>query len=503
MKLTVERLPESQVRLDIAADETEFAEAMAKAYRKVSREIQVPGFRKGKAPRHIVERLYGREVFVEEANRGLMDDLYRKALSEADVIPVGDPEVEFVAAEPLEFKVTVPVYPTVDPGDYASVRVEPEDASVEESQVDEVVERLRRQSSPWVEPAEPRKPKEGDQVTVDLTLTGEDGEPFQDPIEDAVFVLGESQLFEPLRAAIEELNVGESTDVTMAFDEDDESAAERLRGKVITYHVTLKSVKERELLPLDDEFAKTYAEEESLEALRTAIRNDLHQAKTTEVRNGVVNKIVEKIAEGATVEIPAPMIDDAVTEEIGRMRQRLQYQRTTLESYLRSTGQTEEELREELRPAVTTRLRNSLILREIAEREGIEVSDADLDREIEEITAGAPNADQLRQVYAGDRYMRTVIRNDLFDRRLTDRLIEIATEGRGAVINGYVAPPRSEAAEAEAASDGAGAEAESAEGAEAAEATADVVGETNEAEVVGESAEPESSAGADEAAAEQ
>jgi trigger factor len=447
VKLTVERLPESHVRLDIAADETEFSAAMDKAYRKVSREIQIPGFRKGKAPRNIIERMYGREIFIEEAHRGLMDDLYRQALQEADVTPVGDPEVEFVTAEPLEFKVTLPIYPTADPGDYAAVRAEPRDASIEESQVDEVIERLRKSSSPWVDPAEPRKPTEGDQVTVDLTLTGEDGEPFQDPIEDAVFVLGESQLFEPLRSAIEDLNVGESTNVTMAFEEDDEAAAERLRGKAITYGVTLKSVKERELLPLDDEFAKTYAEEESLESLRTAIRNDLHLGKTNEVRSAVTNEIIEKIGEGATVEIPAPMIDDAVTEEVGRMRQRLQYQRTNLESYLRAQGQTEEELKVELRPTVSTTLRNSLILRAISEREGIEVSDEDLEREVEEIVSGAPNAEQLRTVYSGDRYMRTVLRNDLFDKRLTDRLIEIATEGRGAVINGYVAPPRSEATE--------------------------------------------------------
>jgi trigger factor len=448
VKLTVERLPESHVRLDIAAEETEFNTAMDKAYRKVSREIQVPGFRKGKAPRHIIERLYGRGIFIEEAHRGLMDDLYRQALQEADVTPVGDPEVEFVNAEPLEFKVTVPVYPTAEPGDYASVRVEPRDASIDESQVDEVIERVRQSSSPWVDPAEPRKPIEGDQVTVDLTLAGEDGEQFQEPIEDAVFVLGESQLFEPLRAAIEELNVGESSDVTMVFEEDDESAAERLRGKAITYGVTLKSVKQRELLELDDEFAKTYAEEESLESLRTAIRNDIHQGKTNETRQAVIAEIVEKIGEGATLEIPAPMIDDAVTEELGRMRQRLQYQRTSLEAYLRAQNQTEEELKAELRPTVAANLRNSLVLRAIAEREGIEISDEDLDNEVEGIVSGAPNEEQLRKVYSGDRYMRTVLRNDLFDKRLTDRLIEIATEGREPVINGYVAPPKSEATDA-------------------------------------------------------
>jgi len=442
VKLTVERLPESHVRLDIAADDSEFAEAMEKSYRKVSREIQVPGFRKGKAPRHIIERMYGREIFIEEAHKGLMDDLYRKALAESEVIPVGDPEVEYVTAEPLEFKVTIPVYPTIDPGNYADVRVDSIDAAIEEMQVDEVIERLQLRSSPWVDISESRKPAEGDQVTVDLTLTGEDGEGFQEPIEDAVFIIGESQLFEPLRAAIEDLNIGETGDVTIAFEEDDEAAAERLRGKAITYGVMLKSIKMRELLTLDDEFAKTYAEEDSMEALRTAIRNDLHQGKTNESRSEVINTITEKIAEGATIELPAPMIDDAVGEELNRVKQRLSYQRTTLEAFLRANGQSEEEFKEEIRPGVATRLKHSLILREIAEREKIEVTDADIEAEIDGITAGAPNADQMRTVYSGDRYMRTVLRNDLFDKRLTDFLIETATEGRGAVTNGFVAPPK-------------------------------------------------------------
>jgi trigger factor len=405
--------------------------------------VAVPGFRKGKAPRHIIERLYGREVFIEEAHKGLMDDLYRQAIKEADVVPVGDPDVEFVNAEPLEFKVVIPVYPTAEPGDYASVRVEPLDASIEESEVDEVIESLRVQTSPWVDITEARKPVEGDQVTVDLKLTGEDGEPFQDPIEDAVFVIGESQLFEGLRTTIEDLQIGESGDVTIAFDDDDQAAAERLRGKAITYNVTLKAIKVRELHELDDDFAKTYGEKETFAELREAVRNDLHQRKTNQQRNEVVNSIIEKIGEGASIEIPAPMIDEAVQEEVGRMRQRLSYQRTTLEAYLRASDQTEDELKEELRPAVTQRLKNSIVLREVAEREGIQVDESDVEQEIDLIIADAPNAEQMRSVYSGDRYMRTVLRNDLFDRRLTDRLIEIATEGRGAVLNGYVAPESS------------------------------------------------------------
>lgn len=437
MKLTVERLPESQVRLDIAADEAEFASAVEKAARKVARDVQMPGFRKGKVPRSMIERMFGREVFLEEAHKLIMDDLYRQALTQEELVPVGPPEVEVTEPDPIAFSVVVSVYPTVDPGDYAAVRVEPGDAAVLDEEIAEVIDRLQKTSSPWVDPAEPRTPREGDQVTLDLAMATEDGEPFQDPVEDAVFVLGESQLFPGLRELVETLEVGGSGTTTISFAEDDEEATERLRGQTLVYTVTLKGLKERELLEIDDEFASSYAGEPTVEALRTAIARDLHQGKTTEVRSGVVNAITDQIAEQATIEVPTPMVDDALDEEMNRVRQRLQMQRTSLESYLRAQDQTEEELREELRPAVAKRLRNSLILRAIAEKEGIEVADEDIDAEVETIVAGAPNEEQLRKVYGGDRYMRTVLRNELYDQRLTDRLIELATEGRGAVLNAF------------------------------------------------------------------
>jgi trigger factor len=143
VKVTIERIPESQVRLEIAAEPEEQNEAIEKAYRKVAREVVIPGFRKGKAPRAMVERYFGREMVVDEANRSLMDDLYRKAIEQEDLVPVGDPELDSIEPDPLQFTVTVPVYPTVDPGDYLSVRVEPADAALEEGAVDEVLDGLR------------------------------------------------------------------------------------------------------------------------------------------------------------------------------------------------------------------------------------------------------------------------------------------------------------------------------------------------------------------------
>jgi trigger factor len=445
VKLTVERLPESQVRLDILAEDAEFADAVDRAAKKVSRDITVPGFRKGHVPRHMIERMYGREIFIEEAGRLMMDDLYKQAIDQEKLTPVGNPEVNITQLDPIGFSVEVPVYPTVDPGDWKKVRIDPEDAAVAESEVDEVVERLRKASSPWVDAKDARKPRDGDQVSLDLSIF-EGEEPFQDPIENAQFIIGESQLFEDLKEAVTKLKPGETGEAMISFAEDDEGAVEKLRGKSLKYVVTLKDVKERELLEIDDEFAKTYAGEESADDLLAAIRKDLHQGKTTDARNRVLNQIIDQIAEGAAIEIPAVMVEDAVTEEIARSRQRLQMQRTSLEAYLRSTGQSEDEFKEELRPEVARRLRNSLVLREIAEREGIAVTDEEVSAEIEGIVAGAPNPEQMEKVYSADRYMRSVLRNEMYDERLSNHLIEVATGGKGATLNGYEPGSESEPA---------------------------------------------------------
>ncbi len=437
MKLTMERMPESQVLLDIAAEDDEFAQAMERAFRKVSRQINVPGFRKGHAPRFIIEQMYGREVFLSEAQQDLMDKLYREALQQEELVPVGSPDVELVEMEPLNFKVTVSVYPEIDPGNYKDVRVEPADAAIDPNAVDEVLGRIQKMQSPWVDPSEERSPREGDQITIDLAVKDGD-EKFEKPVEDAVFILGESNLFDQLRAEIEKLKVGESVTTDVKFDEDDEEVSERVRGKTLTYTITLKGLKERDLLPLDDDLAQT-VNESSLDQLKKEIQNDLHVTKTNETRTEVVNEIINKIAEGATIELPGPMIDDVVTEDYNNFRMRLAQQGQSLEEYQRLADKDETEMKEEMRPSSERRLRNSLLLREIASREGVEISDADLDAEIETLIMASPDAERARELYSQGGYFRRMLQNDLFDRRLTDRLIEIATDGRGAVVNGWTA----------------------------------------------------------------
>ncbi len=439
MELNVVRMPESQVRLDIVAGDEELNASKERAFKTVSKQIRVQGFRPGKAPRAVIEKMYGTEFYMEEAHRDVIDKLYRAAIDQESLIPVGQPSVSITGVAPLTFEITVPVFPTIDPGDYQAVRVETRDAALDESEVDEAVARLQKANGEWVEPADARNPGEGDQIIIDLSVSHE-GEEFDKPISDAVFVLGESNLFAELRTLIESMLPGETKQTDIVFGAEDENVNAKVRGKTLAYSVTLKSVKARQLPEIDADFAKKATDSDTVDAMRDLIRADLHRAKTTEARNAVFNEIIDKIAEGAALDLPRVMIDDAVQEEIKSTQQRLAQQGMALEVYLRSQGVTPAQFESDLRPGVARRLRNSLLLREIAGKENVAVADEDVDLEIDAITAGAPNAEQLKELYSKEGYFRRMLRDDLFDRKLTDRIVEIATEGRGAVINGFVEP---------------------------------------------------------------
>jgi trigger factor len=433
VNVAVERLPESQVVLDITTDEQEFEKALQRAYRKVVNQVRLPGFRPGKAPRFVIERMLGREVLIEQADRDLLDPLYQQALDQEQINPVGEPEVEIYQTEPLAFKVTVQVYPTIDLGGYQEVRVEPRPVAVTDEQVEEAIERLRSNRSPWNELAEARPAREGDRVTVDVELweKGAD-EPYREPITDSTYILGKDNLFAQLRDALIGANAGDIQSVEIEFAEDDETAEAGMRGKTMVYTLTLKKIEEQELVALDDEFASTASEGRAttVEALRNDVRKDLMRAERQKARNEVATEVVNAMSALATIDVPPVMVDKQVDSDVEDLRNRLSQEQQTLESYLRLKGQSEEELREELRPEAARRLRNSLVLREIATREGVSVSAQDIDAEIDRLIGTSENREQLRQIYSGN-YIRNLLENELFERKLMDHVIGIATEGRG------------------------------------------------------------------------
>jgi trigger factor len=257
-----------------------------------------------------------------------------------------------------------------------------------------------------------------------------------------VFVLGESGLLQPVEDAIKGLRVGESAGFSVPFDADDETIDPSVRGKSLEYRVTLKGLKERDLLPLDDEFARTAGDVETFAEFRQGLVDNMHQRRTTEARGEALAQIIARIAEGASIELPAPMVDQAVEDEIRRLRNSLAQQGVSLEAYLRALETTEEAVREEARPAAIERLRNSLLLRTIAEREAIAVDDETVDAAVERMARVAQDSQQPKQAeaFARSPQLRGMLQSELFERQLTDRLIELATEGRGAVVNAWEPP---------------------------------------------------------------
>jgi trigger factor len=449
VKLTVEQLPESQVLLDIVADEQEVKEATDKAFRSVARNIRIPGFRPGKAPKHIIDRMYGSGVYEEEAHRIVIDRLYRDAVKQEEIIVVGQPSVEITEVEPLSFKITVPVFPTIDPGDYTSVRVESRDAAITEDEVETTIQELRKNRGEWIAVDDATvKPVEGDRVTINIETTL-DEEEFEKPAENAEFILGTSPLFPELVTVIQGMTIGETTDTAISFAEDAEDVDDRLKGNTLHYKITLNKIDNRQVPELDDAFAKAAAQVDTVEALREEVRKDLHREKTQQTRNEAINEIYDKIAEGATLEIPSVMIDEAVQEEIKQVEQRFAQQGMPLDMYLQFQGQTRESYGEELRPGVEKRMRRSLVLGVVAEREGIVVDDAAIEEEIANQTSSVPNAEALRDLYSKEGYFRQLLRDDIYNRKLSSRLIEIATDGGEIVTNGWVEPVVIDIAEGE------------------------------------------------------
>jgi trigger factor len=430
VRVTVEKQPKSSVTLDIAADQDEFDKALDRAFRRINQLVNIPGFRPGKAPRRLVEQRIGRDLIVQEAHRDIMDKLYQEALEQESLVPVSDPEVDVYQDEPLAFKVQIDVYPNVDLGDYSSVRVEPREVNLEDGAVDEAVEDLRTAHSTWTEPESPGKPEDGDQVILDLEVF-EDGAPFHDPVRDADFVLGEGPLFTQIAEAVKQLSPGETAEFDITFGEDDEDVPEDIRGKTLSYKVTLHEYKVREMPEVNDEFATDVIGLESVDEMRAALRRDLLGAKVQEARDEVIDETFEKFAEIAELEIPDSMIDTELEREVEQLGQRLGRDGMSIDEYLRFSDQTVDDLKIEMRPNVERRVRNAVILEAFVEAEKIDV-EAEIEEEIERMAARSEQPEQMRQIYQSE-YFRSMIHNQLQSQRVTERMIEIVTEGVGAI----------------------------------------------------------------------
>ena len=480
MKVTAERLPASQVRLDIVSDREEFDAAMEKATRRVANSVTVPGFRRGKAPRALVIRQVGRPAIINEANGDLMDDLYRRALEQEDLVPVTRPEVEVLENEPLSFRVEVEIAPTVDVTGYENVRVEPVHFQVSDEDVDTYLNEMREERSPWVDPSTSRPVQEGDEVVVDIAAFDGD-EPFDEPTTGATFVLGRDNLLPQIRDLIIGATVGEPVERTITFadtnpepeakpvaegggtteagiedgdsldapddaggveasDEIDETdslddlieAEERripdtLLGKTLNYRVTVQSIKEREELPLDDELATALGnpKPQTLVSLRGDVYRNLLRQRESQARVELINHIMEQLRTTAAVDIGPALLQQQTEEDAARQLQQIGGMGIDVRELFGNNSEALQNFLERIRPESETRLTNSLIAREIADKEQVVISPEDIHEEVHRLGMAHSVLEDERTV--------ELIDADLRERRLFDRLIAIATDGRGLI----------------------------------------------------------------------
>ncbi len=422
MKVSTQRLPESQVLLEIEVDPEQMERSLDKAYRRLAQRVEVPGFRKGKTPRNMLERHLGRPRLVQEALDILVPEAYNQAIEEQDVDAIDQPSIELVNDEPLAFKATVPVRPTVDIGDYESVRVAREPYDIPEEEVDKALEDLRHRYA-LHEPVE-RPVQTGDIVRADVRGLIDDREVYKE--DDAEFRLREDAtiLLPGIAEGIVDAQKGVPKEISVTVPEGDRP----LSGKSAVFTVTVKEIKQERLPELNDDFAREVGEGfSSLEALRERLRNDIRERVEAQVEEAYRDKAVGALVEQAkAIEFPPVMAEREVDRLIQDQARHLGME---FDQYLANAKRTREQLRQELLPAATERVRRSLALTQLAEQEQIKAENEEVEAEVEKLAASpgqsASGGEQLRKLF-GSSDGRAAIARSLITRKTMDRLAEIA-----------------------------------------------------------------------------
>ena len=424
MKVSTQRLPESQVLLEIEVEPEQMEHSLERAYRKLVQRVAVPGFRKGKTPRPMLERHVGRDRLVQEALDILIPEAYNTAIDEQAIDAIGQPVIELLQQEPLAFKATVPVRPTVELGDYHSLRVERTPVPVDPPNVDVALEELRHRYAIH-EPVE-RPVQMGDIVRIDVRGLVEEHEAFLE--QDREFRLREGTSI--IVPGFAEALVGAQGGVTMevTLDVPPDYSQSNLAGKPCAFTVLVKEVKEERLPQLDDQFAREVGEGfPSLQALREWLAADLRQRWGAEAEDLDRQKAVETLVEQAEkIDFPSILVE----REIDRLlRDQARTFGQDTDSYLQMMRHSlDDELREAIRPAAVERLRRSLALSRLAEMEEIKVEPAEIDAEIERLVGlSGSHAEQLRQMISAPEGRDSVERS-LLTRKTLNRLVEIARQ---------------------------------------------------------------------------
>jgi trigger factor len=415
------------MRLEIEVPADEVQRHFETAFRHLAARTRVPGFRPGKAPRPVIERYVGREAVLAEAVEHLVSEGYDAAIDQTDLIPIDQPEVEIDAAtvregDPARFAAVVAVRPTVSLGAYTDYPFGLEVPPVTDDDVTVVIDELRGQQA-TLRPVDDRGAGKGDLVAVSFRGTI-DGEPFDGGTADRLpLVLGEDRMIPGWEDQLVGLTVDETREFDLPFPDD--YRVETLAGNTAHFSVTLTDLRERVLPDLDDAFAASVSDGQSVDELRDEVRDALVRRAEAEARHGFGDRIIDYATSNATVELPEVMIANEVEIMRDELRARLAEQRIGIDQYLELARQTPEELMTELREPASRRVKTLLVLSAIAEQEGIDAADADIDAEVERQLGLYPDEPRLRE-YLTSRRGRSYLRMTLRNRTLVDSLISRA-----------------------------------------------------------------------------
>ncbi len=421
-----EKTENTKVKLEIEVAAPDVDTALAKAYRKVVKDVNLPGFRKGKVPRRILESRFGPEVLHEEALELLVPPAYEEALAEADIDPVGQPEFDLVQVEegkPLLFNAIVEVIPEVELGEYKGLGAEKEEVAVDDLQVDQHIYMLREQNARLV-PKEEGPVKDGDLVTIDFKGFV-DGELFEGgEAENHSLEIGSKSFIPGFEEQLIGANVDEEKEVQVKFP--DNYRKEDIAGKDAVFKVKIKQIKEKQLPDLDDEFVQEVSEFDTLEEMKVDLKEKMLKNAEEESKTKLEESLIEQVTAASTVEPPQTLVERQIDRMIGDLEGYLRYQGMELDQFLQLSGKSREELREDRRDEAVQRTRANLVLDAIAKKEGIKIEDSELDAKIDEIAASY-NDDSARIRDILDKQGRLpVMKEELRIRRAIDLMVENA-----------------------------------------------------------------------------
>ena len=423
MTVTVAPAPRSSISLRIELPPERLDAAIGEAVRHLSQRTKIPGFRPGKAPRQVVERMVGAEAVLEEAMDHLVQRAYRDALVEHEILPLANADVKVeqgVEGKPVIFTATVPVRPEVTLGDYKQFNFRPEIETIEEPKIDKVIEELRDQNA-TLAPVEDRGAQAADYAVIGYTGK-RGGAPFEGGTANRMpLILGEERLIPGFETNLVGLKPGEQKTFELTFPED--YGEPTLAGQVAEFEVELKELREKIQPPADDEFARSLGDFADLAALRAEVKTRLERNARDHARHEFADRIIDYAAANATLEVPDVLVDQEVEVLHDELRASLARQGVTEEAYLKVVEKTDADLHADMRPAAEKRVRVLLVLSKIAETEGISIGDDAVEAEV---ARGRERyaRDKRTVAYFESERGRSFIRSSLRRSRVVEQLID-------------------------------------------------------------------------------